>query len=90
MPAVATAAPASAETMPWLSLVGRPKYQAVVLQMMTARAAAATVSKVTTFTSTMSLPMVVATAVPESAPARLRTAAMVTAAIGVSTRSRPR
>ena len=66
--------------------MGRPRRQAKLLQAMMAAMAAPTVAGVTSWGSTNPVPIVAATAVPESAPAVLSTTAMSTAAPGERTR----
>ena len=85
-PPEARAEPVRPATRAWLSLVGRPNFQARVLQKMMAIMAEATVIREMVSGLTMSRPMVAATAVPERVPTMLREVAMMTAVLGERTR----
>ena len=69
----------------WLELEGRPSHQVMRFQTMAPTRAEKIVAMVTTLVSTSPLPMVVATAVPASAPMRLKKAAIQMAWRGVRT-----
>src|SRR5215211_5379190 len=81
-PAEARPAPAKPATRAWLSLVGMPHRAATLDQTTIPTIAPPTVVRVTALGSMMSLPMVAATAVPDSTPRRLKTDAMARAPRG--------
>ena len=83
--AVASAAPHNPPMSAWLELDGKPSHHVTRFQMIAPSNAASTVFMSTNFVSTMPLPMVEATAVPMSAPVRLKKAAIAIAWRGVST-----
>src|SRR6266516_14354 len=84
-PAPATPAPTRLKISAWLELDGNPKYQVTRFQTIAATSAEMTSVWVETSGGMMPLPTVVATAVPDSAPTKLRTPAMSTARPGEST-----
>jgi hypothetical protein len=84
-PAVARAAPQSPPMSAWLELEGSPSHHVIKFQTMAPSNAQRIVGMVITFGSTIPLPMVEATAVPMSAPVRLKKAARVIACRGVNT-----
>lgn len=86
VPEVAIAAPTRLESIAWLEDVGSPKYQVRRSHRIAEQRAEATVSCVILAVCTSPAPTVFATAVPDRAPRRFRTAAMPTAARGESTR----
>src|SRR5436305_8049367 len=83
--AVASAAPHKPPISAWLELEGNPPHQVVMFQANAASSADSTVAEVTTLVSTNPLPIVDATAPPNSAPVRLNTAAIAIACRGVRT-----
>src|SRR5262245_51749985 len=86
-PARATAAPAYPPMRACDELVGRPKYHVMRSQAIAPVRPANTTAKVTTFTSIIPAPIVVATAVPNpNAATKLKNAAHATALPGESTR----
>src|SRR5437588_12961501 len=85
-PAVATPAPRTPNTSAWLELVGRPAYHVVRSQRIAAMSPEATVAWLIAGGTTSPLPTVAATAVPVTAPTKLRTPAIATATGGRSTR----
>ena len=85
-PPTASPAPVKPAIRAWLSLVGKPHFQASVLQTTIPIIAASIVGSVIILAFTMPLPMVSATAVPESVPVMLRTTAMAIAILGCITR----
>src|SRR5581483_2845284 len=86
VPAVATAAPIVANRSAWLDEVGGPRYHVNMSQRMAEARATATVTRLTASGFTRSLPIVVATAVPDRAPTKLSVPAISTAMRGLSTR----
>src|SRR3990167_496285 len=86
LPAVAIPAPTMEAIKAWDEEVGSPKYQVRRSQRMAERRAETIVICVTATGETRPAPTAFATAVPERAPARLRTAAMMIAVRGESTR----
>src|SRR5579859_6132856 len=85
-PALATPAPTRLKIRAWLELDGTPKYHVTRFHRIAATSAEMTSAWVDNSGGMMPLPTVVATAVPESAPAKLSTPAMRTARPGDSTR----
>ena len=84
-PLVAMAAPHSPPMSAWLELEGRPSHQVKMFQMMALIRAASTVVMLIAEASTRPLPIVLATAVPASAPTRFQKAAQTMAWRGVRT-----
>jgi hypothetical protein len=84
-PAVAIAAPQSPPISAWLELEGSPSHHVRRFHTIAPSSAQRIVDIVITSGSTIPLPMVDATAVPMSAPVRLKNAARVIAWRGVST-----
>src|SRR5919202_3334239 len=85
-PAPATPAPTRLKISAWLELDGSPRYQVTRFHTMAAISAETTSVWVETSGGMMPLPTVVATAVPDRAPTKLRTPAISTARPGDSTR----
>ena len=85
-PPAARHAPTRLATREWLTLTGKPRRVADSTQITDAKMAAMTVYSLISSGLTIPLPMVLATAVPVSAPIRLKVAPMATAASGVMTR----
>ena len=85
-PATASPAPVKPEIRAWLSLVGKPYFQAKVLHEMIAIIAAATVVMETISALIIPLPIVLATSSPENVPAIFKVVARITAVFGESTR----
>src|SRR6478735_3893610 len=83
--AVASAAPHKPPIRAWLELDGRPSHQVIRFQMIAPIRALKIVTMLTTPASTMPPLMVFATAVPASAPTRLKKAASQIAWRGVRT-----
>ena len=84
--AAARVAPHRPPIRAWLELEGSPNHQVSRFQTIAASRAHRMVVRLTTSPSTRPAPIVVATAVPESAPSRLQVAAMATAWRGVRVR----
>ena len=78
-PAAAMPAPTMEKMRAWLELEGMASHQVKRFQAIAEMSAAATSCWVATSGGTMPRPTVVATAVPDTAPTTLRTAAMLTA-----------
>src|SRR5579859_426278 len=85
-PALATPAPTRLKIRAWLELDGTPKYHVTRFHTMAATSAEITSAWVDTSGGMMPLPTVVATAVPDRAPAKFNTPAISTARPGDSTR----
>ena len=82
LPEIAIPDPTNPATSPWVKLIGMPIRVAKTAQITIAPAPAATVLKVKNSVVTIPLPMVIATAVPVAAPAKLHKAAILMAALG--------
>src|ERR1043166_7843749 len=84
--AAANAAPQSPPISAWLELDGQPNHQGAMFHANAAITAQSTVVIVTMLVSTSPLPIVEATAPPNSAPVRLKNAAIAIALRGFKTR----
>jgi len=84
-PEAASAAPQRPPTSAWEELEGKPSHHVSKFQAMAPSSAQHKTGIVATWVSTMPEAMVAATAVPMKAPARLVTAASITACRGDST-----
>src|SRR3990172_10818272 len=85
VPPWAAAAPMMPPTRAWDALTGNPMSVMTVFQRKALASAAITTASVTAFGSTMSFPIVLATAVVRNAPTMFMTAASVTALNGERT-----
>src|SRR5205807_5459536 len=82
LPGVASAAPHRPPMSAWLELEGKPSHHVSKFQMIAPSSAHSTVFMLIALESTMPFPIVDATAVPISAPVRLKNAAIAIACLG--------